>query len=136
MTVHVMSLSITNGLKSSDINDYSDEGHLRKVAFHYAGRRFLNKLAQVLGLAPTSFEVRCNLAGIAVSGEVTLHAERLYVQLSESAVGGGGVSILYRSCKGRKDYTGGQNHWKRIADLERDGALERFVESCQRLMNQ
>ena len=44
-------------------------------------------------------------AGTAVSGEITLHGDHLYVQVSQSALGSHS-GILFRTCKGRKDYVG------------------------------
>jgi len=116
------------------INSYSDVGHARKQTLHSSGRAFLRRLAADLGLAPGSFDIRSNRAGIAVSGEVTLHAEWLYVQLGESCIGRGGVSVLYRSCKGRKDYSGGQNHWRTMAQMHAD--YPAFVAHCKSLQAQ
>jgi hypothetical protein len=58
-----------------------------KRLFHVHARRQLLALAAVLGLAPCAFDLRSNQGGIAVSGEVTLHADRLYVQVSQPATG-------------------------------------------------
>ena len=75
---------VPSALLADEINAYSDAGAERKVAFHRDGRRFLRALASELWLARGSFDVRSNEGGIAVSGEVTLHSDTLYVQLSES----------------------------------------------------
>jgi hypothetical protein len=79
-----------------------------KRQFHDHARRQLRKLATALGLPVGSYDLRSNPAGIAVSGEVTLHAEHLYVQASQPAFGGD-TGILFRTCEGRKDYLGGPN---------------------------
>lgn len=93
------------------INDYTDEGYRAKRLLHSAGRSFLRRLASDLGLQAGTFDIRSNRAGAAVSGEVTLHADSLYVQISEHCYGGRvGLSLLYRTCEGRQDYTGGPNH--------------------------
>src|SRR5262245_42343824 len=51
-----------------------------KRAFHNHARRRLKELADALGLAPQSYDLRSNAGGIAVSGEVTMHADHVYVQ--------------------------------------------------------
>lgn len=82
-----------------------------KDKFHRAAKRALNHIAKnLLGLTKDQFEVRSNKGGPAVSGEVILHTDTLYVQVSKSLMGPGS-EIMYRSCKGRKDYCGGQNHF-------------------------
>jgi len=54
---------------------------------------------------------------IAVSGEVTLHHEQLYVQICQPATGCDS-GILIRTCRGRKDYTGGRNHFAPLSLLD------------------
>jgi hypothetical protein len=75
------------------------------------GRRVLRAIAAELGLQSGTFDIRSNLGGTAVAGEITLHGEHIYIQFSE------GDSFMYRSCEGRKDYTGGANHWMLYDDL-------------------
>lgn len=87
-----------------------------KARFHRLGNRILQDLAELFGLQPNQFDLRSNMAGIAVSGEVTLHSDGLYIQFSQSCVRG--LEILYRSCKHRKDYTGGPNCWLPWSALE------------------
>ena len=81
-----------------------------KASFHRAAKRQLKALAKELGLAVGTYDVRSNMGGIAVSGEVTLHSESLYVDVSQSCMGPN-MGILIRSCRGRKDYTGGRNNF-------------------------
>jgi hypothetical protein len=85
-----------------------------KRAFHREARSALAALARKLGLVPGDFDLRVNAGGIAVSGEVTLHGDAMYVQIS-CGVMGPGREILYRSCKGRRDFCGGHNHFADIA---------------------
>lgn len=92
---------------------------LEKFAFHKAGKAMLKKLASELGLAPKTFEVRSCLGGIAVAGEVLLHAENIYIQLFKGW-NNEGLRFLIRYCKGRKDYTGGCNNY---APLDADSVL-------------
>jgi hypothetical protein len=46
------------------------------------------QLATALRLRAGSFDLRSNKAGIAMSGEVTLHHARVYIQVSQPAFGG------------------------------------------------
>jgi len=78
----------------------------RKRAFHNAAKRALRALACELSLADDSFDLRSNKAGPAVSGEVALHAEHLYVSVEQTSMGPA-YGILIRSCNGRKNH---RNH--------------------------
>jgi len=85
---------------------YDDE---QKRRFHREAKKRLKELAGELGFTSAGHDLRTNAGGIAVSGEITLHADTLYVQVSQPATGCDS-GILIRSCEGRKDYTGGPNH--------------------------
>lgn len=86
-----------------------------KRTFHTEARRALKRLAAALQLADGGYEVRVCAGGPAVSGEVILHADELYVQVSIGGYGRG--EILYRRCRGRSDYVGERNHWAHMAEL-------------------
>ena len=129
----MLKLMIGKGLSGENIQGYDEEQLLEKKAFHRDGKKFLASLANGLGLNPGAYEIRSNTAGPAVSGEVTLHTDHLYVQLGEFSTRRG-VSILYRSCKGRKDYTGGANNFCSCTELKDPATQERFVKHCARLM--
>lgn len=81
-----------------------------KAAFHRTAKAALTELAKALGLREGEYDLRSNQGGIAVSGEVILHGDQLYVQVSQSVLGPGS-EILYRKCRGRNDYTGFRNHF-------------------------
>jgi hypothetical protein len=81
-------------------------------------RRRLKQLAAALGLSPDTYDLRSNLAGTAVAGEITLHADRIYVQVSQSFTGYDS-SILFRTCDGREDYVGGANNFASLDLLNR-----------------
>ena len=105
----------------------------RKRAFHGQAIMRLNHLAfGHLGFSPGDFDLRSNLAGDAVSGEVTLHHERVYVQVSQPS-GGGDRGLLIRKCAGRGDFIGGPNH---MADLAALDDLPRLAGIVRRAMNQ
>jgi hypothetical protein len=98
-----------------------------KQAFHQEGRKVLRRIARLMGLQKGQYEVRSNLAGIAVSGEVTLHTDQVYVQIAQPSMGES-FAILLRSCKGRMDYTGGMNHFAPIAALQNLEQFAHYVE--------
>jgi len=91
----------------------------------------LRKLAALLLMHPETFDLRSNKAGVAVSGEITLHGEQIYIQVSQS-IGGAAAGILIRQCDGRKDYTGYRNHFAPLNLLDDLPALARRVESILR----
>ncbi|MEW6453886.1 MAG: hypothetical protein AB1490_24820 [Pseudomonadota bacterium] len=101
-----------------------------KRLFHSRARSQLRRLATALGLRPGSYDLRSNPAGIAVSGEITLHTDRLYVQASQSAMGNGS-GILFRTSQGRKDYVGGPNNFASLDLLNNPEELaQRIRERC------
>lgn len=97
-----------------------------KRRFHHHARAQLLKLAEALGLASGDYDLRSNEGGIAVSGEITMHADRLYVQASQSAMGAD-TGILFRSCEGRRDYTGGRNNFASLDCLHRPDDLAALI---------
>lgn len=94
----------------------------QKRHFHATARSRLKKLASALDLSPGTYDIRSNKAGIAVSGEITLHHERVYIQVGQFGFSSG-HGILIRTCKGRKDFTGGPNHFLPLSRLEDIPAL-------------
>jgi hypothetical protein len=103
----------------------------QKRSFHATGRKRLNALAAALDFKTGTYDVRSNRGGVAVSGEVTLHGENLYVQISQPATGADS-GILIRTCKGRKDYTGGPNNFLPLSWLDQIDALAGY---CQRILD-
>lgn len=123
---------ITKPLLADNINGYTDEGQSRKDALHRAGKKFLRELASEIGLAKGEFDIRSNTGGIAVSGEITLHGESVYIQIGESCMHRGST-IMYRTCEGRKDYCGGQNHFARMSDLANPSRMDAFIDECRHI---
>lgn len=103
-----------------------DEG--AKRVFHAEGRAAMRRLAEALQLADGSFEVRSNRAGPAVSGEVTLHADEVWVRLSLD-VWGAGREIAFRQVRGRDDHCGDRNRWASVDELL---APDRFADRLRR----
>ena len=113
---------------------YNDEG---KREFHDKASGILYSLALALGYTGPEFEVRHNLGGIAVSGEITLHSTTLYVQLSQTCLGRD-MGFMWRTVKDRKDYTGGPNQWAKWEELLDMPALVRKMEAAvaRRILNE
>ena len=88
-----------------------------KQRFHTAARARLRRLATTLRFPLGSFDLRSNLGGIAVSGEITLHHDDVYIQVCQPA-SGADSGILIRTCQGRRDYTGGRNHFAPLRVLD------------------
>jgi hypothetical protein len=89
-----------------------------KREFLRLSKQMAIRLAFSLGLNEDQYEVRVNKGGIAVSGEVTLHTDTHYIQFSQFS---GVQGFLVRTCKGRKDYVGGRNHyikWEKLRSLD------------------
>jgi hypothetical protein len=97
-----------------------------KRLFHSRAKSQLRRIATALGLEPASYNLRSNQAGIAVSGEITLLSDHLYVQVSQSAMGYHS-GILFRTCKGRKDFVGGPNNFASLDLLNRPGELAHWI---------
>jgi len=104
---------------------YNPEG---KAEFHDKASGILYSLALALGYNADQFEVRHNQGGIAVSGEVTLHSDTLYVQLSQTALGPN-YGFMWRTCRGRRDFTGGPNQWAKWEELLDVDALARKMQA-------
>ncbi|WP_328276164.1 hypothetical protein [Sphingobium sp.] len=87
-----------------------------KRLFHSEGRSALRRLAEALGLEDDSFDIRSNKAGPAVSGEVTLHGETLWVQLSLGPFGPD-REVCFRRVRDRQDHIGERNNWASVREL-------------------
>ena len=98
----------------------------QKRRFHTTARSRLKKLAAELEFPPSTYEIRANRAGIAVSGEVTLHHERVYIQVGQFGLSSG-HGILIRTCEGRRDHSGGPNHFVALSLLDDIPALAAVV---------
>jgi len=79
---------------------------VNKAAWIRKGTAVLRRLAKDLDLTAGTFEVRTCKGGVAVAGDVILHTDTFYVNLSGFSDRDAGYA---RTCKGRKDYTGGRN---------------------------
>ena len=110
--------------------------HSFKVCWHSQARAKLRALADALGLEAGTYDIRSNYAGIAVSGEATLHGEHIYIQACQP-FGGNDTGLMFRRCNGRKDYTGQRNNFASLDLLNDTEALaakiERALGPCYKL---
>lgn len=100
--------------------------HFDKVDYHRTAKSVLNKLAKEFGLVKGEFKVSNNMAGDAVAGEVTLHTEKLYLMICEKH-NGNGLQILFRTCNGMKDYSGGTNQYTALSSLNDEEFKEKLL---------
>jgi len=107
---------------------YDDDA---KRLFHHHARRQLRLLADALGLAPGAYDLRSNQGGIAVSGEITMHSETIYVQACQPATGHDS-GVLFRLCEGRRDYTGGRNNFASLDLFNDPSQLARIIRAALR----
>lgn len=94
----------------------------QKRQFHLTACARLRELAAALRLPPSGYHLRSHAGGIAVSGEITLHSDDVYVQVSQP-FGGFDSGVLIRTCRGRCDYVGGRNHFAPLRLLDDIPAL-------------
>lgn len=113
-------ISVPACFMAPELNGYSDAAAKAKAQFHTQGKTFLKALAEAIGLTPGTYDIRSNKAGIAVSGEVTLHGEKVYASLQEKLSTGGGVEMMYRECNGRSDCKGGRNNFVDMKDFKQE----------------
>ena len=84
-----------------------------KAQYHREAKLVAKELAKHLGLSPEDYDLRSNKGGPAVRGEVTLHSDSLYVDFNEVIQG----NFMWRTCNGRRDYTGNMNRWEPLTSL-------------------
>lgn len=96
-----------------------------KCGYHDANKaefkRLSMKLLRALA-ANVGGKVSYNAAGIACSGDATLHSETLHVFFNADS----GMGLCGRTCKGASDYQGGPNRWLSFGRLA-DGGMDGLV---------
>ena len=95
----------------------ADEDYLDKQAYLKLGTKLLRALAKEMALPKGTYDVRTCKGGPAVPGECILHTDNLYLQINNSYEPPG-PAIMFRTCKGRKDYSGGRNNWAPVSKLD------------------
>ena len=106
-------------------NDQVSRDYFLKEEWLRGGKLILKKLAKILELPKDSYEIRINKGGGAVSGDVILHGENVYINLSQFC---NKTLFMWRYCKGMKDYSGGVNRWESWNSLLN---LEKFAEKIK-----
>lgn len=129
-TVALSSGIDTRKLRAAVAKDLSYNHH-NKEAYHNAAKAVLRKVATAIGVRTEERDIRSCKGGIAVAGEVTLHTEGLYLQIRPNSHLP--FDVMFRSCQGRKDYTGGPNHWAHIVDLENESFIAKLARIHQGL---
>jgi len=99
----------TTAGSSGKFKGYDEDG---KKLFLAGARRSANLINKALNLGA---DVRVCRGGIAVSGEVDLHGDDIYLSLGLGC--GPDLQVLLRRCNGKKDSFGGPNNWARWEDL-------------------
>ncbi|PBN42962.1 hypothetical protein [Sphingobium sp. D43FB] len=99
-----------------------------KRVFHAEARTAMRRLAEALELDAGSYDIRSTKGGPAVSGEITLHGEEVWVQLSLGAFGPDN-EVVFRQVRGRGDHYGARNHWASVNELL---APDRFASRLRR----
>jgi hypothetical protein len=91
-----------------------------KNEFKRLAMKVMKELVKEIGLEPGSYTVKWNAGGIAVSGEVWLFHDNVFIEFSQSAIG---PMFYYRKPRDRNnsvnpDMVVGRNQWMEFADLE------------------
>ena len=120
-----------NELIKKPINGYNGAAAKNKSDFHRLAAMQLRALAGALDMASADYDIHNNRGGAAVCGEDTLHSDTFYCQVSKSIMGPGN-EIMFRTCKGRTDYTGGPNHYAPVEQLDNPYDFASYLRQCGR----
>ncbi len=99
-----------------------------KYMFHAQAQQVLMKLAAQLGYTRGQYDLKSNRGGPAVSGEVTLRADKFYICFGQFYGACAGM-FMWRTCKGLKDKTGGHNRWVHYSKLKNLVSLAEDIKS-------
>lgn len=70
---------------------------------------FFRAVAKEVGLTKTDYTIRYNACGD--WGETTFHTDQVYIHVNFDVPPNYHLGVLGRTCKGRKDFSGGPNQW-------------------------
>ncbi|MEL0638882.1 hypothetical protein V6259_19355 [Marinomonas sp. TI.3.20] len=97
-----------------------------KNSFHSESKKVLKELSRILGIEKEC-KISSNKAGIACSGEISLHGDSIYIVISQFF---GGEEVLYRGCDSRQNSVStsarGHNQYCKITDLFTEHQLSKF----------
>ena len=100
-----------------------------KQEYKKLGQSILRQLAKDMGLQKGEFDIRWNPGGIAIPGDHTLHTDKVYIAFHDNCRSGW---FYWRTCEGRKDYTGGTNQIVVWEDLF-NGGWEKLVQTLKQV---
>jgi hypothetical protein len=106
--------------------------YFNKEEYRRLGRKLLKAIAELLELKKEDFDIRWNPGGIACSGDHTLHTDWFYLALHDNL---GSGWFYYRTCKSRKDYSGGTNrifYWDRLMKMGLNMLAADIIRDCPR----
>lgn len=79
-----------------------------KAIFQSSARLLMREIVREFKIG--AYSLRTNKGGLAVSGEVTLHTNTIYIQASQKLFQKG-IQLLVRQCEGQRDYCGKVNYY-------------------------
>ncbi|WP_052743342.1 hypothetical protein [Pseudomonas veronii] len=103
---------------------------VKKETLHRSGKRLLLEIAGALELSTECYDIRSSKGGNGVMGEVILHSDHLYLMVHVMT---SELRVMYRTCKGQKDYSGGINHFVGVSELASATASERFISKLKQM---
>ena len=112
----------------SSNSHYNEE---RKLEYRKLGCKLLKKIVELMGLQKGEYDISWNPGGIACSGDHMLHTDKIYLALQDNL---GSGWFYWRTCRGRKDYSGGTNqiyNWKTFTIY----GLELLADTLKKVQN-
>jgi len=97
---------------------------------HRDASRFLRRIASDLHLSDADVTLRLHKDSAKVAGSISLHSDSLCV-LVANAKHRPGISIVYRSCRGRDDHSGGSDNFVSLAQIASDAGYRNFISNLR-----
>ncbi len=106
-----------DSLKLTQLHNAAPYNSKTKAAYLKLGTKLLRSLATCMQLPVGTYKVRTYRGGPAVPGECILHAQNFYLQINNNyAILN--PTIMFRTCTGPEDYSGGRNNWAPVSRLD------------------
>lgn len=93
--------------------------------------RILRRVAGDMALAPRDFTIREHRQRRRDVNVFALQTEALLVEIHHPAGAEGGLSVSYRTCRGRNDLTGGRDNAISVASLATDQGFADLVSTLR-----
>ena len=103
----------------------------KKEWFKRKALTFLSRVSLDLQLQKGTYTIRYNQAGPACSGDAALHHDKVYITFNADRICDW---ILFRSCKGQHDYTGGTNRQQYWHDLSDERGYQDFLQKIKTII--